>query len=70
MADDKHECPCGCEKRIPRHLLSCRASWFALPERVRQQVWAARKPGATIADLADAIAAAKESWRETGRLRG
>jgi hypothetical protein len=70
MDDGKHDCPCGCEKRIGRHLLSCRSSWFALPEDIRQQVWAARKPGATISDLAEAIAAAKEFWRASGRLRG
>ena len=40
--DDTHECPgYGCTRRVPEHMLACRADWSRIPRVLRDAVWAA-----------------------------
>ncbi len=43
---DTHECPArGCGRRVPSHMLMCRADWYRLPVLARRAVWNAWQGG-------------------------
>lgn len=35
----------GCEKSVPPAAWGCRPHWYALPQALRNQIWAAYSPG-------------------------
>jgi hypothetical protein len=39
--DNTHTCPCGCDGRIPRTKLACKAGWAQLPQPLRTEITAA-----------------------------
>jgi hypothetical protein len=44
--DGRHLCHWpGCAQRVPAAMWGCRQHWFALPLGLRNQVWAAYRPG-------------------------
>lgn len=38
----------GCEKEVPPAMWGCSAHWFALPQRLRNKIWATYKKGQEI----------------------
>jgi hypothetical protein len=68
--DDTHECPRGgCTRRVPPHMLMCRADWHSVPRALRQAVWAAWDNGQGAGSPAHraAITAAISSVSERNR---
>ena len=35
----------GCAKQVPPAMWGCRAHWFRLPQRIRDGIWRAYRPG-------------------------
>jgi hypothetical protein len=35
----------GCEKQVPPAMWGCRAHWYALPQGLRNRIWATYRPG-------------------------
>ena len=35
----------GCEKQVPPAMWGCKQHWFALPQGLRNRIWATYKPG-------------------------
>lgn len=58
--DDSHECPKnGCDRRVPFHMLACRAHWYQVPKPIRDAVWRTyRDPGMGSPEHGAAIRAA------------
>ena len=52
----------GCTKQVPPAMWGCKAHWFALPKPLRDNIWAAYRPGQeeTLTPSAAYIAAASE----------
>lgn len=38
----------GCEKQVPPAMWGCKAHWFKLPQRLRNAIWRAYRPGQEI----------------------
>lgn len=59
----------GCEKQVPPAMWGCKAHWFALPVRLRAQVWATYKPGQEVNGTPSAqyleVARAVQEWIKT-----
>jgi len=42
----KHHCHWpGCDQQVPPAMWGCKKHWFKLPQRLRNEIWAAYRPG-------------------------
>ena len=58
----------GCDKQVPPAMWGCKGHWFALPKRLRDQIWATYRRGqeVTMTPSADYLKAAAEAQRWIG----
>lgn len=64
--DRSHHCHWpGCTKQVPPAMWGCTSHWYALPQRLRNKIWATYRPGQekTLTPSADYLAAADEVQR-------
>jgi hypothetical protein len=74
----KHRCPWPeCTAQVPAHLWGCKQHWFQLPKGIRDRIYAAYKPGQSIATASDEYRAALDgadrwiaSYQRVERARG
>jgi hypothetical protein len=36
--EPRHNCPGGCDRTVPRHLLACSPCWWRMPEEMRKEI--------------------------------